>query len=225
MYLLLYVHVCVTRTGWKTRPRPKTVILPIKKSNQIKSLSPSSSLSLPSYHSPLSHSSSMSLPSYHSSLVRSACVSVLFTFLSSHFIRLVCFVFSCYLSCLPFPCFSMYPPSTHPTQPVLLYPSVSRHIFPLPYLIALALLNGIFFIHQPSPPPPDPPPTPPTPTPTPTSLSSPGCLVILCKFSHRSPFPSPLPVLSFCGFSLRPPTPKLPRPLVSQVVWRTPRER
>ena len=32
MYLLLYVHVCVTRTGWKTRPRPKTVILPIKKS-------------------------------------------------------------------------------------------------------------------------------------------------------------------------------------------------
>ena len=30
--LLLYVHVCVTRTGWKTRPRPKTVILPIKKS-------------------------------------------------------------------------------------------------------------------------------------------------------------------------------------------------
>ena len=35
MYLLLYVHVCVTRTGWKTRPRPKTVILPIKKSNQI----------------------------------------------------------------------------------------------------------------------------------------------------------------------------------------------
>ena len=37
----LYVHVCVTRTGWKTRPRPKTVILPIKKSNQInQSLSP-----------------------------------------------------------------------------------------------------------------------------------------------------------------------------------------
>ena len=34
MYLLSYVHVCVTRTGWKTRPRPKTVILPIKKSNQ-----------------------------------------------------------------------------------------------------------------------------------------------------------------------------------------------
>ena len=27
MLLLLYVHVCVTRTGWKTRPRPKTVIL------------------------------------------------------------------------------------------------------------------------------------------------------------------------------------------------------
>ena len=34
MFLLLYVHVCVTRTGWKTRPWPKTVILPIKKSNQ-----------------------------------------------------------------------------------------------------------------------------------------------------------------------------------------------
>ena len=30
MLLLLYVHVCVTRTGWKTRPRPKTVILLIK---------------------------------------------------------------------------------------------------------------------------------------------------------------------------------------------------
>ena len=39
MLLLLYVHVCVTRTDWKTRPRPKTVILLIKKSNQIKSLS------------------------------------------------------------------------------------------------------------------------------------------------------------------------------------------
>ena len=37
MLLLLYVHVCVTRTGWKTRPQPKTVILSIKKSNQIKS--------------------------------------------------------------------------------------------------------------------------------------------------------------------------------------------
>ena len=36
MLLLLYVHVCVTRTGWKTRPWPKTVILSIKKSNQIK---------------------------------------------------------------------------------------------------------------------------------------------------------------------------------------------
>ena len=36
MLLLSYVHVCVTRTGWKTRPRPKTVILSIKKSNQIK---------------------------------------------------------------------------------------------------------------------------------------------------------------------------------------------
>ena len=33
MLLLLYVHVCVTRTGWKTRP--KAVILSIKKSNQI----------------------------------------------------------------------------------------------------------------------------------------------------------------------------------------------
>ena len=32
MLLLLYVHVCVTRTGWKTRPWPKTVILSIKKS-------------------------------------------------------------------------------------------------------------------------------------------------------------------------------------------------
>ena len=30
MLLLLYVHTCVTRTGWKTRPRPKTVILSIK---------------------------------------------------------------------------------------------------------------------------------------------------------------------------------------------------
>ena len=35
MLLLLYVHVCVTRTGWKTRSWPKTVILSIKKSNQI----------------------------------------------------------------------------------------------------------------------------------------------------------------------------------------------
>ena len=34
MLLLSYVHVCITRTGWKT----KTVILSIKKSNQIKSL-------------------------------------------------------------------------------------------------------------------------------------------------------------------------------------------
>ena len=34
MFLLLYVHVCVTRTCWKTRPRPKTVILPIKKSKK-----------------------------------------------------------------------------------------------------------------------------------------------------------------------------------------------
>ena len=39
MLILLYLHVCVTRTGWKIRPRPKTVILSIKKSNQIKSLS------------------------------------------------------------------------------------------------------------------------------------------------------------------------------------------
>ena len=46
MLLLLYVHVCVTRTGWKTRPWPKTVILSIKKSNQIKSLSLSLSFSL-----------------------------------------------------------------------------------------------------------------------------------------------------------------------------------
>ena len=37
MFLLSYVHACVTRTGWKTRRRPKTVILPIKKSIQIKS--------------------------------------------------------------------------------------------------------------------------------------------------------------------------------------------
>ena len=34
MLLLLYVHIWETRTGWKTRPRPKTVILLIKKSNQ-----------------------------------------------------------------------------------------------------------------------------------------------------------------------------------------------
>ena len=48
MLLLLYAHVCVTRTGWKTRPRPKTVILSINKSiNQsIKSISLSLSLSL-----------------------------------------------------------------------------------------------------------------------------------------------------------------------------------
>ena len=32
MLLLLYVHICATRTGWKTRPRPKTVILSIKQS-------------------------------------------------------------------------------------------------------------------------------------------------------------------------------------------------
>ena len=32
MLLLLYAHICVTRTGWKTRPRPKTVILSINKS-------------------------------------------------------------------------------------------------------------------------------------------------------------------------------------------------
>ena len=30
MLLLLYVHICVTRTGWKTRPHHKTVILSIK---------------------------------------------------------------------------------------------------------------------------------------------------------------------------------------------------
>ena len=47
MLLLLYVHVCVTRTGWKTRPRPKTVILLIKQSiNQSINLSLSLSLSL-----------------------------------------------------------------------------------------------------------------------------------------------------------------------------------
>ena len=57
MLLLLYVHVCVTRTGWKTRPRPKTVILSIKKSNQIKSnLFLSSLPPLPSLS--LSHASS-----------------------------------------------------------------------------------------------------------------------------------------------------------------------
>ena len=44
MFLLLYVHVCVTRTGWKTRPRPKTVILPIKK---LVNQSINQSLSLP----------------------------------------------------------------------------------------------------------------------------------------------------------------------------------
>ena len=35
MLLLLHVHICVTRTSWKTRPWPKTVILSINKSNQI----------------------------------------------------------------------------------------------------------------------------------------------------------------------------------------------
>ena len=41
MLLLLYVHVCVTRTGWKTRPQPKTVILLIKQSiNLCVSISP-----------------------------------------------------------------------------------------------------------------------------------------------------------------------------------------
>ena len=55
--LLLYVHVCVTRTGWKTRPRPKTVILLIKQSiNQSISLSLSLSLSLPPPLPPLSPS-------------------------------------------------------------------------------------------------------------------------------------------------------------------------
>ena len=39
MLLLLCVHVCVTRTGWKTRPQPKTIILSIKQSiNQSLSL-------------------------------------------------------------------------------------------------------------------------------------------------------------------------------------------
>ena len=50
MLVLLYVYVCVTRTGWKTRPRPKTVILSTKKSNQsnqiksLQSLTPSAQL-------------------------------------------------------------------------------------------------------------------------------------------------------------------------------------
>ena len=45
MLLLLCVHVCVTRTDWKTRPRPKTVILSIKQSiNQSIYLPPSFSL-------------------------------------------------------------------------------------------------------------------------------------------------------------------------------------
>ena len=47
MLLLLYAHVCVMRTGWKTRPRPKTVILSINKSiNQSLSLSLNFSMSL-----------------------------------------------------------------------------------------------------------------------------------------------------------------------------------
>ena len=51
MLLLLYVHVCVTRTGWKTRPRPKTVILLIKQSiNQSINQSLSSLLSCPSIY-------------------------------------------------------------------------------------------------------------------------------------------------------------------------------
>ena len=67
MFLLLCVHVCVTRTGWKTKPQPKTVILPIKKSiNQSinQSVSPAISLGfffffcLPSYISGVHHSSS-----------------------------------------------------------------------------------------------------------------------------------------------------------------------
>ena len=45
MLLLLYVHICVTRTGWKTRPRPKTIILSIKQSTN-QSISLSLSLSL-----------------------------------------------------------------------------------------------------------------------------------------------------------------------------------
>ena len=53
MFLLLYVHVCVTRTGWKTRPRPKTVILPIKKSvNQSICLCASVYLSVPPLQPP-----------------------------------------------------------------------------------------------------------------------------------------------------------------------------
>ena len=58
MLLLLYVHVCVTRTGWKTRPRPKTVILLIKQSiNQSINLS----LSLPFWQN-LSPSPSINSP-------------------------------------------------------------------------------------------------------------------------------------------------------------------
>ena len=61
MLLLLYVHVCVTRTVWKTRPRPKTVILLIKQSiNQSLSHTPPS-LSLSLSLSPLSLSPSLSL--------------------------------------------------------------------------------------------------------------------------------------------------------------------
>ena len=40
MLLLLYEHICVTRTGWKTRPRPKTVILSIKQSINLSSAQP-----------------------------------------------------------------------------------------------------------------------------------------------------------------------------------------
>ena len=61
MLLLLYVHVCVPRTGWKTRPRPKTVILLIKQSiNQ--SINQSISLSLPPSLPPCPAVSPSSLP-------------------------------------------------------------------------------------------------------------------------------------------------------------------
>ena len=47
MLLLLYVHICVTRTGWKTRPWPITVILSIKRSiNQSINQSPRNSANI-----------------------------------------------------------------------------------------------------------------------------------------------------------------------------------
>ena len=62
MLPLLYVHVCVqdrvARTSWKTRPRPKTVIFPIKINqsiNQSLSLSLSVSSPPPLPNAPLLH--------------------------------------------------------------------------------------------------------------------------------------------------------------------------